>query len=135
MTTSSKAVAPTPVKRAPKHTTAVEAAQKPFLRFHHSDKLRSKTLEVLDIVEGSEDATAHTNMVTDLVLELTDVGFDQFFLQSLKDAKVGFVVQQSAALGLAGVQKVMGAVVRKFIGRMDHQQLLSVCGSIRKFMA
>lgn len=134
MPTSTKLVAPNPVKRAPKHTTAVEAVQKPFLRFHHSDKLRRKTMEVLNIVEGAEDATVHTSELTDLVLELTDVGFDQFFLQSLKDAKVGFVVQQSAVLGLAGVQKVMGAVVRKFIGRMDHQQLLSVCSAIRSFM-
>ena len=134
MPTLAKPVTPSPAKRAPKHTAAVEAAQKPFLRFHHSDKLRSKTLEVLSIVEGAEDATVHTGALTDLVLELTDVGFDQFFLQSLKDAKVGFVVQQSAALGLAGVQKVMGAVVRKFIGRMDHQQLLSVCSAIRSFM-
>ena len=59
---------------------------------------------------------------------------DQFFLQSLKATKANFVVQQSASLGLSGVQKVMGTVTRNIIGRMDDRQLLSVCGSIRQFM-
>lgn len=45
-----------------------------------------------------------------------------------------FGVQQSAALGLSGVQKVMGSVTRNIIGRMDDKQLLSVCRSIRQFM-
>ncbi|MEO6326053.1 MAG: hypothetical protein ABIT01_19110, partial [Thermoanaerobaculia bacterium] len=57
-----------------------------------------------------------------------------FFIQSLKRAKAGFIVQQSANMGLAGVQKVMGSVVRNIIGRMDGPQLLSVCGSIRQMM-
>ncbi|MCK7495219.1 MAG: hypothetical protein MZW92_32070 [Comamonadaceae bacterium] len=69
------------------------------------------------------------------MLELTDSGMDQYFLQSLKATKANFVVQQSAALGLAGVQKVMGTVIRNMLGRMDDRQLLVVCGSIRQFMA
>lgn len=44
-------------------------------------------------------------------------------------------MQQSAALGVAGVQKVMSPVVRNILGRMDDRQLLAVCGSIRQFMA
>ena len=68
------------------------------------------------------------------MLELTGSGMDQYFLQSLKATKANFVVQQSAAIGLSGVQKVMGTVVRNIIGRMDDRQLLSVCGSIRQFM-
>ncbi|MCU0939730.1 MAG: hypothetical protein MUC86_11430 [Burkholderiaceae bacterium] len=90
---------------------------------------------MLEVVEGAENAKAYAGQLTELVLELTDSGMDQYFLKSLKATKVNFVVQQSAALGLSGVQKVMGTVVRNIIGRMDDRQLLSVCGSIRKFMA
>jgi hypothetical protein len=43
-------------------------------------------------------------------------------------------VEQSASLGLAGVQQVMGSVVRQIIGRMDSPQLISVCGTIRQLM-
>jgi hypothetical protein len=133
MPTSPKRAAPIAAKRAPKQ--AAEPDSKPFLRFHHSHELRAKTMEVLEAVENAEKAIAHAGRLTELVLELTACGMDQFFLQSLKATKANFVVQQSAALGLSGVQKVMGTVIRNLLRRMDDRQLLSVCGSIRNFMA
>ena len=132
MPTSTKHPAPVTAKRAPKK--AAEPVAKPFLRFHHSHELRVKTLEILVTVESAEKATAYSGVLTQLVLELTDHGMDQYFLQSLKATKANFVVQQSAALGLAGVQKVMGTVIRNILGRMDDRQLLVVCSSIRRFM-
>lgn len=131
---------PTPRKTAPpvaatrKPNKPAEPAAKPFLRFHHSAPLRARTLEVLETVESADKPTEHSGRLTDLILELTDAGMDQFFLQSLKATKANFVVQQSASLGLSGVQKVMGTVTRNIVGRMDDKQLLSVCGSIRQFM-
>jgi hypothetical protein len=125
--------APVTAGRASKKPSAPGA--KPYLRFHHSHELRAKTLEVLEIVETADKATVHCMRLAELVLELTDCGMDQYFLQSLKATKANFVVQQSAALGLSGVQKVMGTVIRNVLGRMDDRQLLSVCGSIRQFMA
>jgi len=133
MATSPKPAARATAKRAPKKAAA--PAAKPFLRFYHLQELRVRTLAVLETVENAEKPTAYSGHLTDLVLELTDSGMDQYFLQSLKATKANFVVQQSAALGLSGVQKVMGTVVRNIIGRMDDRQLLSVCGSIRRFMA
>ncbi len=133
MPASAKRPAPVTAKRVAKK--AVEPVSKPFMRFHHSHELRVKTLEVLVTVEDAEKPTAYSGALTELVLELTDHGMDQYFLQSLKATKANFVVQQSAALGLAGVQKVMGTVIRNILGRMDDRQLLVVCGSIRKFMA
>jgi hypothetical protein len=133
MPTSAKRPAPVIAKRASKKT--VEPVSKPFLRFHHSHELRVKTLEILATVENAEKATGYSGELTELVLELTDHGLDQYFLQSLKATKANFVVQQSAALGMAGVQKVMGTVIRNILGRMDDRQLLVVCGSIRQFMA
>ena len=133
MPTPAKRAAPVTAKRAPKKT--VEPVSKPFLRFHHSHELRVKTFEVLVAVENAERPTAYHAELTELVLELTDSGMDQYFLQSLKATKANFVVQQSAALGLAGVQKVMGTVIRNILGRMDDRQLLVVCNSIRQFMA
>jgi len=133
MPKSPKPAPPVAAKRARKKS--IESDSMPFLRFHHSHELRVKTLEVLTTVENAEKPTAHSGRLTDLILELTDSGMDQYFLQSLKKTKATFVVQQSATLGLSGVQKVMGTVVRNIVGRMDDRQLLSVCGSIREFMA
>ena len=132
MPTSPKPASPVAAKRAKEIGVP---CSKPFLRFHHSHELRAKTLEVLETVENAEKPTTHSGRLTDLILELTDSGMDQYFLQSLKATKADFVVQQSAALGLSGVQKVMGTVIRNMVGRMDDRQLLSVCGSIRQFMA
>ena len=132
MPTIPKTATPAAAPHKPKKPAA--SAAKPFLRFYHSAPLRARTLEVLETVESADKPTEHSGRLTDLILELTDAGMDQFFLQSLKATKANFVVQQSASLGLSGVQKVMGTVIRNIIGRMDDRQLLSVCGSMRQFM-
>jgi hypothetical protein len=59
---------------------------------------------------------------------------DGYFMQPLKLAKPGFVAEQSASLGMVGAQQVLRTVIRRVIGRMDGAQLLSVCGSIGRFM-
>jgi hypothetical protein len=133
MPTSAKRAAPVAAKRAPKKSA--EPVTQPFLRFHHSHELRVRTLDILATVENADRPSDHSGELTELVLELTDCGLDQYFLQSLKATKANFVVQQSAALGLSGVQRVMGTVTRNILGRMDDKQLLSVCHSIRRFMA
>jgi len=138
MTTSARrttpAKGPAAVKRVAAKTKAGEPRPRPFLRFHHSQDLRDRTLELLDEVDGARDATRFSSRITELVLELTESGMDQYLLRSLKATGANFVVQQSAAMGLAGVQKVMGTVIRNMIGRMDSRQLLSVSASIRQFM-
>jgi hypothetical protein len=134
MPRSSKPATPVAAKRA-KMKKSGEPDSKPFMRFHHSQELRVRTLAVLEAVENADKPSAHSGRLTDLVVELTDCGMNQYFLESLKATKANFVVQQSAALGMSGVQKVMGTVVRNMLGRMDDRQVLSVCGSIRRFMA
>jgi len=103
-------------------------------RSHANVTETRRTGHRLEAVENAEKATACSGQLAELVLELTESGMDQYFLQSLKATKANFVVQQSAALGLSGVQKVMGTVIRNIFGLMDDRQLLSVCGSIRRFM-
>jgi len=129
----------TPSRRAPAAKAALPAGQpsadsKPFLRFHHSEALRKKTLAVIVDVEQAEDPASHRDTLADLVVELTDSGLDYFFIKQLKLARPGFLVEQSASLGMVGTQRVMGTVIRQVIGRMDGPQLLSVCGSIRQLM-
>jgi hypothetical protein len=107
----------------------------PVLRFYHSQEMRARTLEGLEIVETANEAAVHSARLTQWVLALTDHGRDQYFLQPLKPTKANFVVLQSAPLGLSGVQKVVRPAIRNMCGRMDDRQLHSVCGSIREFMA
>ena len=120
-----------PSERAPKPAAR---PSRPFLRFYHSAELRKKTLSVLDRVERAKDATAHRGELADVVVELTNEGLDSYFMGPLRLAKAGFVLEQSANVGMKGVQQVIASVVRQIIGRMGSPQLLSVCGSIRQFM-
>lgn len=135
MARASKRRTPGPGRRsAPSSAARPEEAARPFLRFHHSDALRRKTLAVLDRLERVPDPEAHRGVLADVVVELSNAGLDAYFMGPLKLAKVGFIVQQSANLGLAGAQQVVGTVIRNIIGRMDGPQLLSISGSIRQFM-
>jgi hypothetical protein len=135
MATSSRRASGGTSPRLARPSAATAAlADKPFLRFHHSAPLRRKTLSVVETLEQCEDPAAHVDALADLVVELTNAGLDAYFMQPLKLAKPGFVVEQSASLGMVGVQGVLGTVIRQVIGRMNGAQLLSVCGSIRQFM-
>jgi hypothetical protein len=107
---------------------------RPSLRFYHSESLRAKSLAVLDTLEEAEDPTKHRDALADLVVELTESGMDYFFIRPLKDAKAGFITEQSASLGMAGSLRVMATVLRNIIGRMNEPQLLSICSSIRQLM-
>ncbi len=135
---TSKAPATSAVKRrSPSRSTAKPrpvAKEKHFLRFTHSDELHAKTLAVLAALEQAPDPEKHRDALADAVVQLTNAGMDAYFMRPLARAKAGFIVQQSARLGLAGSMQVMGSVIRNIVGHMDRDQLLSVCGSVREFM-
>ncbi len=122
------------VKRSRESAQKAGAKTKPFLRFYHSEALRSRTLAVLGALEQSADPAKHRDALADVIVELTNAGMDYYFLKQLERADAGFIVQQSANLGMAGALKVIGSVIRNIIGRMDGPQLLSVCGSVRELM-
>jgi hypothetical protein len=126
MTTTSRRTPASKTGRSASATSGQPSLDgKPFLRFH---------LAVIDAVEQAKDPATHRDDLAELVVELTNSGLDYYFMKQLKLAKPGFLVEQSANLGMAGTQQVMGTVIRQVIGRMGNPQLLSVCGSIRQLM-
>ena len=133
-----KAVAKAAVKPAAKKSatsapkTAARVSAEPSLRFHHSKALRTKTNAVLDALEATPEHPKHGESLADLVNELIEAGMDYYFLQALKKAQVGFVTEQSARLGMSGAVKLISSVSRKFIVRMDKDQLLVVATHIRE---
>lgn len=123
---NSKSVAPAPARSEP--------SAKPFLRFYLSEELRKKTTAMIMTLESARDPTVHRDALANIAVELTNSGLDYYFIKPLKVAKAGFVVEQSASLGMAGVQQLMGSVIRNVIGRMDGPQLRSVGKSLQQFM-
>lgn len=106
----------------------------PSLRFHHSAELRARTLKVLDALEAAEDATTERGDLADVVLELTEVGLDYYFVKPVVAAKAGFMAQQSTKLGVSGILRLMGPVARRVLGGMDSHQLLVVSQHMRHLM-
>ena len=113
-------------------TTDAPATAEPSLRFYHSKALRAKTHAVLAALEAAPDKANHGDNLADLVADLTQAGMDYYYLRALKLAQVGFVVEQSARLGMSGAVMLINSVSRKFIVRMDKAQLLVVARHIRE---
>ena len=135
-------MAATPKRKSPaKNATSVARAParpkpsaKPFLRFYLPEELHEKTMAMLMTLESARDPTVHRDALANIAVELTSSGLDYYFIKPLKVAKAGFVVEQSASLGMTGVQQLMGSVIRNVIGRMDGPQLRSVGKSLQQFM-
>jgi hypothetical protein len=127
---SGNAAVKRPARPVPRQATAPQ----PSLRFYYSDDLRTRTLAVLASIEHSAQPTRHRDALADIAIELAHAGMDYYFIKALERANVGFVIQTSASIGMAGVLQLMGTVIRNIMGRMDGHQVLSVCGSIRDFM-
>ena len=113
----------TSAKPTPKH-----AAEEPSLRFYHSTELKEKTDTLLSELESNPGHPKHGDGLADLVAELIEAGMDYYFVKALKQAEIGFVSEKSARLGIASAVKLISSVSRKFIVRMDQNQL-SVVGS------
>ncbi len=127
------AVAPVKTARAiaPSQERPLAPAAEPSLRFYHSKALRTKTNRVLDGLQARPDHPKDGEALADLVSDLIEAGMDYYFLKALKAAKVGFVAEQSARLGVSGAVRLINSVSRNFIVRMDQAQLLVVASHIR----
>jgi hypothetical protein len=104
----------------------------PVLSFQVSKTLRARIVAVLAAIEAAPDDGGHGDALADLVADLTQAGMDYYYLEALRRAKVGFVGEQSARLGLSGAAGIISSVSRKFIVRMDKAQLLIVARHIRE---
>jgi hypothetical protein len=134
MTTPAKRAPPSKAGQPSRPPSQRPTSSRPYLRFYHSEALRTKTLSVLAALERAPDATKHRDDLANVVVELVKSGMDYYLMRPLRRAKAGFIVEQSANLGLASVQPVMASVIRQVIGRMGRPQLLSGCSSIRELM-
>jgi len=112
-------------------STATLAISEPSLRFYHSEALRDKTDTVLSALESRPDHKKNGDAVADLVTDLVEAGMDYYFLTPLKQAKIGFVAEKSATVGISSAVKLISSVSRKFLVRMDQSQLMVVSNHIQ----
>jgi len=108
--------------------------EKPYFRFTHSKPLRKRTLKILDAIDRDDDPTVHRKELSDNIIELFETGMSFFILNPLAKLKMGFVVEQSAKVGVASSLRVMAPVVRQVVGRMNKKQLRQLSKEMRRMM-
>lgn len=111
--------------------TLSKNAEQPSIRFFHSTELKEKTDAVISELESNPDYPKHGDAMANLVADLIDAGMDYYFVKALKLAKIGFISEKSAMLGIASAVKLISSVSRKFIVRMDSNQLSVVATHIQ----
>jgi hypothetical protein len=109
-------------------------SSKPSLRFFHSAALRTRSNKILAGIEQDKDPTQHVGALSNLVLDLTEAGFDYFFLKPLQQAKVGFVARQTASFGMAGALRIMSPAIRTILAGTNAAQLRIITRHIRQLM-
>ena len=124
-----------PVKGAARKTSKSDPpAEKPFLRFYHSEVLRVRTLAVLARIEEGQDSRQHRDALSEVIMELNGAGMEYYYLRPLGLANVSSRLEKSARIGIGGVVLVMTPVIRTVIKRMKRDELLSVCRHMREIM-
>lgn len=134
MATSPKHHDQPPATLPPKPVAEKPARSDPYLCVYFSHALHKKVLSVIDKLEASPEPEQHRTVLAEVIIELMNAGMDYCFMRPLKMAKPGFIIEQTAGLGLSGALQVLGTVIRNIMGRMNGKQLLSVCTSIRQLM-
>lgn len=129
--TRAAAATKAPAEAATTRVSPGSAKAEPSLRFHHSKALRVRSDAVLSALEKSPTDGHHGAALADLVAALVEAGMDYYFLRALQLAKVGFIKEQSARLGISGATQLINSVSRKFIVSMDSTQLLAVAAHMR----
>ena len=107
---------------------------RPSLRFHYSAALRAKVSKALGAIEGASDPRAHVAELATAVAELSEAGFDYYFVRALRQARVSFVVLQAASVGVSGALRFMNPMFRSALATMDARQLRVVAAHIRHLM-
>ena len=104
---------------------------KAALRFFYSAALWKRTDAVLARIERDDDAGRHASALSAVVVELTKAGLGYYFLQPLQQARFGFVIRQTAGLGMRGVVRMMSPMIGGILAGADTRQLRCIAQHIR----
>jgi len=101
-------------------------APRTFLAFEPPPELLAKTEAIIAKLRSTESRKAHAPELIEVVLELTRSGLDAYYFQPLELAEVGFASRSTAKAGIAAGAKGISMIVRRVLGSMTDEQLLTV---------
>ena len=96
------------------------------MAFELAPELLAKTEAIIGKLRSADDQRAYSKELIEVILELTETGLGAYYLRPLEIAKVGFASRSAAKVGIAAASKGIPVIVRRVIGKMSGEQLLTV---------
>ncbi len=105
-----------------------------YLGFPLPDELEARILEVVNEVKSATNKRQYALKMFQVISDLSDVGLDYFFIQSLKRAGLGKIkmlaVENAIKIGKKGIL----TVGKKIIKGMNDDQLLVIANVLEESM-
>ena len=97
-----------------------------LIAFEISSDLRERIEAVIAEMRDAEKPKQHVAELVTVVLEMTDVGLDYYYLRPLGAIEAGFVLRNTAKVGLAAAKKSLPLLIRKVVSGLSDKQLLAL---------
>ena len=104
------------------------------LSFPLSEELTRKTLETIAMIRDEPYDKSHATAVVELVLELTDVGLQEYYVRPLEDSDAGMVALGTAKVGVTTAKRGISVIVSKVIRKMSPDQLRSIVDAMESML-
>jgi hypothetical protein len=101
-----------------------------WVAFEVSPELRSRAEEIIEKIRSESDKRPHVPELIDVVMAMTDRGLHYYFLHPLEEAGVGIMTRKAVKLAIGTAGRTLPVVVRKTVGSLNDQQLLSIADFI-----
>ncbi|MCP4441456.1 MAG: hypothetical protein GY810_21320 [Aureispira sp.] len=108
-------------------------AQK-FLGFPLSDELAARVDEVVQDIKGSEDKRQYALKAFQVVSDLSDVGLNYFFIETLKKAGLGKIKMMAVEGAIKTGKRAILTVGKRIIKGMSNEQLLVIAETFEESM-
>lgn len=105
-----------------------------MIGFPIEEKLFNKAVEFVHAIEATDKPTKYANTLIDIIYEMTDVGLEYFFLESLRQAKIGKMSQGAIKMGLNSGKKAVLLVASKIIRSMNSEQMTSIAAYMKNIL-
>lgn len=92
--------------------------------------LRHRAEEVIRLLRSDSDPQRHIPALVEVVLDMTDRGLHYYFLHPLEQAGVGIMTRKAVNLAIGTAGRTLPVVVRKTVGSLTDDQVLSIADFI-----
>lgn len=103
-----------------------------YLGFPLSNELEARVLEVINEVKSTTKRRQYALKMFQVISDLSDVGLDYFFIQSLKRAGLGRIKMIAVENAIKIGKKAILTVGKKIIKGMNDDQLLVIANVLEE---